>query len=167
MLLSRVGGKLLRSLGNTLLGWKHGRVQPVVGLWISSVGRRKLAVRHGWILILGHEHVPHTVLGRNVIVQLLVEHDGSRVQMGIETLVLSGKVIILLFIHFLVDNILLRDAQSTTSSLLVNFRSSTRRFNARLQTTVTATRSSDISTTKSQQCGLSLPAKLKIRIKTN
>ena len=90
------------------------------------------------------------MLGRNVVMQLLVEHDRRCMQVCVEPLVLGRQIIVLLFIHFLVDDILLSDAQSATSALLVDFRSSSRRLNACLQTTVTAARGSNISTAASQ-----------------
>lgn len=79
--------RLLESLGRSrgeLLRGRHRRVQPVTGLSrvLHTIGLE------GLILVLRHEHVPDSMLCRNVIVKLLVEHDGSGVQMGIQTLVL-------------------------------------------------------------------------------
>lgn len=59
--------------------------------------------------------------------------------MGIQPLVLSGQVIILLLIHFLIDYILLGDAQGTACALLVNLRSATGRLDAGLEAAVTPT----------------------------
>ena len=113
---------------------EQGGVQPVVRLGErrGTVGRElltKLRVSRAGVLILRHEQVANAMLRGNVVVQLLVEHDGGSVQMGIETLVLSRQIIILFFVHLLVDDILLSHAQGTAGALLVDLRSSTRRLN--------------------------------------
>ena len=82
------------------------------------------------VLVLGHEHVSYAMLRRDVVVKLLVEHDRGRVQVGVQPLVLCWQIIILLFIHLFIDNILLSNTQRATSALLVNLRSSSCRLNA-------------------------------------
>ncbi len=82
------------------------------------------------VLILRHEHVSNTMLSRNVVVQLLVEHNRGCVKVRIQPLVLSRQIVVFLFVHLLVDNILLGDTQRTTSALLVNLRCPSCRFNA-------------------------------------
>lgn len=66
--------------------------------------------------------------------------------MGIEALVLSGKVVILLFIHLLVDDILFGDTKRTACALLVNLRCPPRRLYPGLETAVTPSRCSDVRT---------------------
>lgn len=89
------GLSLLEALGrgrSELLGWQHGGAQPIVCLWKSAGGGWELSpeLRKGGalVLVLRHEHVSHAVLGCNVVMELLVEHDRRGVQVRVEALVL-------------------------------------------------------------------------------
>lgn len=72
-------------------------------------------------------------------------------QVCIQTLVLGRQIIILFLIHLLVDDILLSNTKSAARSLLMNFRSSARRLNARFKAAVTASRSSNVCTGNNKQ----------------
>jgi hypothetical protein len=138
-----------------LLGWRHRWIQPVVCLreraTVDWVLLTKMRVHGTLVLVLRHEHVSYAILRRNVVVELLIEHDRCGVQMGIETLVLRRQVVIFLFVHLLIDDILLSHAKGATSAFLVDLRSSTCRLDARFQTAVTAARGSNVSTARYQQ----------------
>lgn len=96
--------------------------------------------------LLVKEHVSHAVLGCNVVMQFAVEEPGRSLQVSVESLVLSRQVIVLFFVHFFIDDVLLSNAQGTSCSLLVDLRCSTRRLNARLQTAVTPSRRGNVGT---------------------
>ena len=139
-----VGGKV-RCGGTEGLGRKHRTAHHGhlvgIGLELSTVCLHLVARE-----LLVKEHVSDAVLCRDVVVQLAVEQPRGRLQMGIQPLVLGGQVIILLFVHLLVDDILLGDTQCTAGTLLVDLRSATGRLNAGLQAAVTSARSSDVGT---------------------
>lgn len=71
--------------------------------------------------------------------------------MSIQALVLGRQVIVFLFVHLLVDDILLGDAQGTAGALLVDLRSAAGRLNACLEAAVAPTRGSDVGTAGCQQ----------------
>jgi hypothetical protein len=117
------------------------------------IHERRLVIRlHGSIVglhsreLLVEEHVPHSVLGRDVVVQLAVEEPRRRLQVGIQSLILCRQVIVFFFVHLFINDILLGDAQRTTCPLLVDLRSSAGRLYTGLQAAVTATRCSNVST---------------------
>ena len=63
-----------------------------------------------------------------------------------ESSILRRKIIVFLFVHFLIDNVLLGDSERSTCSALVDLGSSSRRFNTSFQTSVAPPRSSNICT---------------------
>lgn len=135
---------LCEALGSRVecLRRQHGSIHEWgLVVWLHGSGVRLHARK-----LLVQEHVSHTMLGRNVVVQLAVEEPRRRLQVGVEPLVLSGQVVVFLFVHLFVDNILLGDAQSTPRSFLVNLRCSTRRLNPRLKAAVTAARCGNVRT---------------------
>ena len=143
-----VRGEILRC-GTKRLGWEHGPVHhgELVGIGLE-LGAVRLHLLAGELLV--EEHVPNTVLCRNVVVKLAVEQPGRGLQMGIQALVLGGQVIVLLLVHLLVDNILLGDAQCSSRPLLMDLGSTTGRLYAGLQTAVASPRCSDVGTTARQ-----------------
>lgn len=118
----------------------HGHLAGV-GLEMRTIGLQLVT----WELLV-EEHVSDAVLRGNVVVQLAIEQPRGSLEVGVESLVLSGQVIVFLFVHFLVDNILLGDAQSAASALLVDLGSATGRFDASLKTAVASARGSYIGT---------------------
>lgn len=157
---------LLESLGrrrSELLRWEHRRAQPIACLGERGAADGKLGTvlgeRGALVLVLGHEHVSDAMLRGNIVMELLVKHDRCRVQVRVEALVLRGQVIVLLFVHFFIDDILLRYTQCTTSTLLVDLGSSTGRLNASLETAITAARGRNISTALSISMGAEDEAK--------
>ena len=106
--------------GTEGLGRHHGRVHHghlAIGHELGGRRRRRHLVT-GELLV--EEHVADALLGGDVVVQLAVEQPRRRLQVGIEALILGRQVIVLLLVHFLVDDILLGDAQSPACALLVN-----------------------------------------------
>jgi hypothetical protein len=65
-------------------------------------------------------------------------------QMGREPPVMQGHIVVLLFVHLLVEDILFGYTQSSTRTALVNLGGSTSRFNSRLQAPIAPSRCSDI-----------------------
>lgn len=134
-------GKVLRSLVEGLRR-EHGRSSH------GKLSRIELAGSVGLHLVAGEllveEHVPDAMLGGNVVVQLPVEQPRRRLQVSVQSLVLCRKVVVLLFVHFLVDDILLGDAQGATGALLVDLGSATGRLDACLETAVASTRCSNV-----------------------
>lgn len=64
--------------------------------------------------------------------------------MGLQSAVLRWEVIILLLIHFFIDDILFGNPETSAGSLLVNLGRTSRRFNAGFQAAITAARGSDV-----------------------
>jgi hypothetical protein len=79
---------------------------------------------------------PHSDLGRNVVAQPPPELHGGGVEMGRESLVLHWEIVLLLFVHLLVDHILLRHAEGAARPLLVDFGRPLCRLHPRLQAPV-------------------------------
>ena len=74
-----------------------------------------------------------------------------------ESPILHGEVVVFLFVHFFVDNILLSNAQGATSTSLVNFRCSSCRLNPSLETSITSPGSSDVSSIQLSADGRQAP----------
>lgn len=77
--------------------------------------------------------------------QSVVELRVGCLKMSSETSVLGWKVIVLFLVHLLVDNILLGHAERASCATFVDLGSSSSRLNASFQTSVTATRCSNVS----------------------
>lgn len=94
------------------------------------------------ILIKNHGPGPHGT--QKIGVESSVENVGGACDVGLQSAVLGWKVVILLFVHFFIDDILFGDAKTSASSFLVNLRCTSRRFNTSFQTAITAARSSNV-----------------------
>lgn len=65
-------------------------------------------------------------------------------QVCIQSLILSRQIVVFLLVHFLINDILLGDPKSATSTLLVDLRCSSRRLYAGFKTAITAARRSNV-----------------------
>merc|ERR1712070_1110171 len=70
--------------------------------------------------------------------------DVLTLEVGGQTTVLHRQIVVLLFVHFFIDDILLRDAERATSATLVDLRSPSSRLDSRFQAAVTAAGSGDV-----------------------
>lgn len=68
---------------------------------------------------------PHSYVIRKICRQASVEIGRARLEMGCESPILHGQVVIFFFVHFFVDDILLGDPQRTAGASFVYFGCST------------------------------------------
>lgn len=108
-------------------------------VWLHGKRRHLLA----WELLL-EEHIPNAMLGGNVGLQPAIEVPRRRGQVRAEAQILSGEVIVFFLVHFLVQHIVLGDAQGTAGALLVDLRGTTGGLNAGLETAVAASRRGNV-----------------------
>jgi hypothetical protein len=80
--------------------------------------------------------------------QSTVEVGVGSLEMSCEATVLHRQVIVLLLIHLFVDDVLLGDTERSACASLVDLGSTAGRLDSGFETTVTATRGSDISSRK-------------------
>jgi hypothetical protein len=137
---------LCKALGGRVecLGRKHRRIHEWhLAVWLQW---RSIGLHRATGKLLLQEHVPNSVLGRDIIVELAIEEPRGRLKVSVEALILGGQVVVFLLVHLLIDDILLGDAKSTARSFLVDLRCSTGRLYPCLQTTVASSRRSNVST---------------------
>lgn len=139
------------------LGWLHH--------WLLSIARHGRRERHLLMRKLRHDilllqqlllllivrfiygflqHVSHSDVGRQIRRQSIVEDLVGCLHMGREPPILQGHIVVLLFVHLLVEHILFGHTKASTGAALVNLGSSTSRFNSRLQAPIAPSRCGDI-----------------------
>ena len=123
--------------------WEHALL--VVGK-LRGIGVL-LGVRVGDGLI---ESAPHRNMVGEVGGETAIEVGRAGLEVSGQSSVLKREVVVFLFIHLLVDDILFGHSQRTTRSSLVNLRSSSGRLNASLETAITSPRSSDVCSEEDQ-----------------
>lgn len=147
----RVRGWLMRSLHGMHLLWRWAhclrhhrrgihRLLVVGELWSVRV---LLSIGIGDGLIQG---APHGDVVRQVRGQSAVEVCRPGLEMGGESSVLEREVVILLFVHLLIDDILLRHPQRATCASFVDLGCSPRRLDSGLETSIAPPRGSNVGT---------------------
>ncbi len=121
----RVGGRG----GSTIIWSQMRRVRELL----------RVRARDGLV-----ERGAHGDVVRQIGRQSTVEVGRARLQVRRETPVLVGQVVVLLLVHLLVDDILLRHAQGPTRPSLVDLRRSTCRLDSSFETAVAASRRRDV-----------------------
>ena len=80
----------------------------------------------------------------HVAIEAIVERSEARVE-SVDASELTGKVIVLFFIHFLVQNIFFPHSKRSTGSLLMDFRGSAGRFDSGFEAPIAPTGGGDVS----------------------
>lgn len=131
--------------------------------WLLSIARHGRCERHLLMRKLRHDillllllllivriiygllqQVSHSHVGRQIRRKSIVEAWIGCLQMGRQPPIMQGHIVVLLFVHLLVEHILFGHAKPSTGAALVNLGSSTSRFNSRLQAPIAPSRCSDI-----------------------
>ena len=102
---------------------------------------------------------PHGHMIGQVGGQTTVEIGRTGLEVSGQMTILEGKVVILLLVHLLVDDILFGHSQRSTGATLVDLRRSSSRLDAGLQTSIISSRGGNISADDDHQ-----PATLERRI---
>ena len=118
-------------------------------LHLHHVGVHELRVGELIRIIAGERAVgPTSGSHRNLLgdvgLQSSVQVDVLALEMGSESTVLHRQIVVVFFVHFFIDDILLRDAERAASATLVDLRSSSRRLDSRFQAAVTTAGSGDV-----------------------
>jgi len=90
------------------------------------------------------ESGPHSDVVGEIGSQSSVKVGIAGLEVCSQTTVLHRKVIILFLVHLLIDNVLLCDTKRPASATLVDLTGSSRTLNASLETSVAATRGSNV-----------------------
>ena len=80
----------------------------------------------------------------------------ASLQMSCQSSVLKGKVVVFLFVHFFVDDILFGDSQRATCSSFVNLRGSSGRLDTGLKASIASSRSGNVCPGKGQYADLDM-----------
>lgn len=90
------------------------------------------------------ERTAHGDLVGDVGIETLIKVCRIGLEMCRQSTIGQRQIVVLLLVHFLVDDILLGDAERATGATFVNLRGATSRLDAGFQTAIGATRCSDI-----------------------
>ena len=135
-------GLLLEVLGDER---RREHVLLVVGE-LGSIGvLLSIRVGDGLIECTSHRHVVGEIGGETAI-----EVRRAGLEVGRQSSVLKREVVVFLFVHFLVDDVLFRHSQRATRSSLVDLRGASSGLDAGLETAITSPRSGNVCSGEDQ-----------------
>ena len=123
--------------------WRRIHALLVVSKLRSIRVLLRVGVSDGLIKSASHRDVIGEV-GREASIEVC----RTRLEVRRESPILHRQIVVFLFVHFLVNDILLGNTQRTTSASFVNFRGPPSGLHTCLKTSVTSSRGSDVSTTQ-------------------